>query len=129
MSNQIDATVAKRFDITVKQNQTFDMVISFFDEDGNPLNVTGGQFKMSVRQDDCNTECGCVGDSPFEFNFKQDFIAQVVGSGQISFGDIVKLDNGTYKYDLLAEFSNGTRKYLLSGNFKVKKSYTQITMS
>lgn len=127
MSNLIDATVAKRYDITVKNNQTFDMVISFFDEIGNPINVIGASFKMSVRQDGCNNDCACIGDSPFEYLFKQDFIAEVVGSNQIQINSIINLGPGTYKYDLLAEFVSGARKYLLTGNFKVKRSYTQIT--
>lgn len=40
MSNQLDASVAKRLDITVKQNQTFDPVLTFTDDEGVPTSFT-----------------------------------------------------------------------------------------
>jgi hypothetical protein len=128
MSNQLDATIAKRLDISVKQNQTFDATITFDDEDGNPIDLTGVVFKLSVRQDGCDASCACAGDSNFNQVFKQDFIPTYPGSGQLQFNDIVRLAVGNYKYDLLGEWPDQGRKYLLMGSFKVKKSFSQITV-
>ena len=127
MSNNIDASVAKRLDITVKENQTLQMSFSFFDEGDNPLDLTGASFKMSVREDSsCTSACGCDSDS-FNQTFKQDITPTSAGPSSIQINEVIKLAHGTYKYDLLAEFPDQGRTYLLQGNFKVKKSYTQIT--
>lgn len=128
MSNQLDATIAKRLDITVKQNQTFNAIIEFTDSAGAPINLTGAQVKMSVRQSGCQSSCACAGDSDFNQVFKQDFIPEIGGEAMdtLSFFDTVLLAEGTYKYDLLIEYTSGKKQYLLIGSFKVKRSYTNI---
>jgi len=127
MSNILDASVAKKFDIVVKQNQTFNPVLTFVDGDNAAIDLTGSTIKLSVRQD-VNCACGCNGDTPFDLVYKQDFYGTVSGSGHniVSFNDIVKLSEGTYRYDLLVLFSDDTQKYFLTGSFRVKKSYTNI---
>lgn len=127
MSNQLDATIAKRLDIIVKQNQTFDAIINLHDLNDAPIDLTGMNFKLSIRDNGCNSDCGCNGDTPFSLIYKQDMIPVISGNGQISFNDIIILSPGTYKYDLLAEYPDGKQKYFLAGSFKVKKSYTEIT--
>lgn len=129
MSNQLDATVAKRFDITVKQAQSFDAVLTFLDSDGGAISLAGATAKMSVRQQgSCNTQCGCTGDTPFEAVFEQDFSPDVTGinSNQLAFDDVIRLSPGNYKYDLLIEFLSGYKLYFLYGTFKVRKSYSKL---
>lgn len=126
MSSQIDASVAKRFDIIVKQNQTLTMVFNFQNDEGNPLDLTDSIFKMSVRDDGCNNSCGC-GDGNFNQVYKQDFTPTLSGNSSIQFAEVIILSPGNYKYDLLAEMPDQGRVYLLQGTFKVKKSYSQIT--
>lgn len=129
MSNQLDATIAKRFDITVKQNQTFNAVITILDDSGGPVNLNGATVKMSIRQQNCGCNVGC-GDNDFAFNFKykQDMIPSIGGgsSNVLTFFDVVQLEAGLYKYDLLVQYPNTLKQYFLTGNFKVKKSYTSI---
>lgn len=127
MSNQLDASIAKRFDFIVKQNQTFNPLLTFTDNDGAPISLAGASAKLSVRSTGCNTTCGCDGETPFNLVYKQDFYGTVTGASnnQLQFDDIILLSPDTYKYDLLIEFSSGERQYFLTGNFKVKKSYTQ----
>ena len=128
--SQLDASVAKRLDITVKQNQTFDGVITFTDNANAPIDLTGAQVKMSVRQGACG--CGssfeCAGDSNFNQVFKQDFTPQIGGTGHnvLTFNEVVQLAEGNYKYDLLVEYLSGKQQYVLAGNFRVKRSYTSI---
>lgn len=127
MSTQLDATVAKRFDITVKQAQSFDPILTFLDSDGQPVVLSGGTAKMSVRQDSsCVHTCGCAGDTPFDAVYEQDFTPAIVNTNQIAFDDVIRLSPGTYKYDLLVEFLSGYKTYFLYGTFKVKKSYTKL---
>lgn len=128
MSNTIDASVAKRFDFIVKQNQTFNPLLTFTDSTGAPVSLAGATAKLSVRmQAGCNSSCGCDGETPFDLVYKQDFYATVIGvsNNQLQFDDLIKLSPDLYKYDLLIEFNTGEQKYFLTGTFKVKKSYTQ----
>lgn len=128
MSNQLDASIAKRFDITVKQNQTFNPLLTFTDSDGAPISLAGATAKLSVRHGGvCHAHCGCSSDLGFDIVYKQDFYGTVTGvsNNQLQFDDIVLLSPDTYKYDLLIVFNTGIRQYFLTGTFKVKKSYTQ----
>lgn len=130
MANQIDATIAKKLDITVKQNQTFNAVLTFIDADNTPIDLSGAIVKLSVRQDAlCGCEFGCAGDSPFEAVYKQDFEGSISGADNniVTFDDIIKLSPGTYKYDMLIVFPDESKKYFLTGNWRVKRSYTNIT--
>lgn len=127
MSNQLDATVAKRLDITVKQNQTFDTNFIFLDSQGEGIDFTGAAAKMSVRQSDCGCNT-CAGEDTFDYVLKQDFIPAIGGAdmNELEFNDVVKLSEGIYKYDLLVVYANNTHQYLLHGTFKVKRSLTNI---
>lgn len=129
MSNQLDATIAKRFDITVKQNQTFNATITLLDDTGGAINLNGATVKMSVRQQDCGCNVGC-GDNDFTFSlkFKQDLIPSIGGANMnvLQFFDVIQLDEGVYKYDLLVKYPSTLQQYILTGSFRVKKSYTVI---
>lgn len=128
MSNILDATIAKRYDIIVKQNSTFNIQLILQDDSGIPLDLTGYEFKLSVRQDGCESSCGCsAGDGNFNQVYKQDFIPFYLGSGHLAFEDIVQLAPGTYKYDMIAVLpSNYGQQYILTGTFKVKRSFAKI---
>lgn len=126
MSNQLDATIAKRLDIIVKQNQTFDASFIFL---GVPdtIEFTDAKIKLSVRQDNCGCNT-CADISDFDQVLKQDFIPEISGAdfNQLVFNDVVKLAPGNYKYDLLVVYPDETHQYLLTGTFKVKRSYSKI---
>lgn len=126
MSNIIDASIAKKFDFIVKQNQTFNPEITVLDNSNNPFNMNDATVKMSIRDDKCGCDVGC--DENFDLVYKQDFIPTITGTdfNVLEFFDTVKLSVGIYKYDLLAEYQNGLKMYLLTGSFRVKKSYTKI---
>lgn len=130
MSNQLDATIAKRLDITVKQNQTFNTEITLLNNDNTPYGIAGATVKMSVRQQACGCGGGCMDYAcdGFDIVYKQDFTPNITGAGDnvLEFDEVVKLSPGTYKYDLLVSYGDGLKKYLLTGTFKVKKSYTSI---
>jgi hypothetical protein len=131
MSNQLDATVAKRLDISVRQGQTFNAIITLLNDSGGPINIEGATVKMSVRQ---GNDCGAhsCSDQAFSLDFnqvyKQDFIPEIGGGNHnvLQFFQDVILADGNYKYDLLIEYPNELKQYILFGTFKVKKSYTSI---
>lgn len=127
MSNIIDASVAKRYNFIVKQNQTFDPLLTFTDSVGAPISLAGATAKLSVRARACGHTCGCDGDAGFDLVYKQDFYGTVTGgsNNQLQFNDLVRLSPDLYKYDLLIEFNTGEQQYFLEGTFKVKKSYTE----
>lgn len=127
MSNQLDASIAKKLDFIVKQNQTFNPLLTFTDNAGAPISLAGATAKLSVRSQGCYNTCGCNGETPFNLVYKQDFYADVSGisNNQLQFDNIIELSPGLYKYDLLITFSSGENQYFLTGSFRVKKSYTQ----
>lgn len=122
----IDTTIAVKFDITVKQNQTFNPLITFIDDNNDPIDLTGTTIKLSVRLKNglCQNECS-VNNSSFNQVYKQDFYPQITGAfnNQIQFNDIILLAHGIYVYDMLVVWPNGEQQYYLRGPFKVQKSY------
>lgn len=126
MPNTLNATIAKNFSFEVKQNQTFDPLLTFTDDAGMPISLAGSYAKLSVREDDCGCTTSCDTQT-FNLLYKQDFYGTVtgVGNNKLQFDDIIKLSPGRYKYDLLVTFPSGDNRYFLTGTFKVRKSYTQ----
>jgi len=123
----LDTTIAVKFDFTTKQNQTFDPLLTFTDDDGAPIDLTGAIAKMSVRSKNCGCHTGCdVWDNNFNQVYKQDFAPVVTGvdNNQLQFNDVIELSRGNYVYDLLIVWPSGEKQYYLKGNFKVEKSYT-----
>ena len=128
MTNQLDATIAKRYDITVKQNQTFNPIMTLLDDSGGPINLDGSSVKMSIRQSECGCNVGCDAFDQFSIVHSQDMTPQIGGASMnvLQFFDTIVLSPGSYKYDLLVEYPSGLKQYILTGIFRVKKSYTSI---
>lgn len=122
----LNTTIAVKYDFVVKQNQTFNPLLTFLNDDNTPVDFTGAGIKLSVRQKaGCAIPCGCNGDSNFNQVYKQDFFPGITGAynNQLEFGDIVLLAKGNYVYDMLVVWPSGEQQYYLKGNFKVEKSY------
>lgn len=129
MSAFLDASLAVRLDFKVKQNQTFNPLLTFVDAANAPISLLGATAKLSVRQKDgCGVGCDSNFDSPFNLLYHQDFIPTVTGlsNNKLQFNESVNLSPGSYGYDLLIEFPSGEKQYYLTGLFTVKKSYTSI---
>ena len=126
----LDASIAKRLDITVKQNQTFNAVITITDDASAAISFAGATIKLSVRQQNCGCGGGCADHAfdGFDIKYAQDFTPSIGGAGNnvLTFNEVVILTDGQYKYDLLVEYPSGLQQYILYGTFKVKKSYTKI---
>jgi hypothetical protein len=125
---ELNTTLAVNFDFVVKQNQTFNPLLTFLHDDDSPVDFTGTTIKLSVREKD---GCGCNrGCSPHDTNFnqvyKQDFVPNITGSGdnELQFDDVIELAPGKYVYDMLVVWPDGEQQYYLKGKFKVEKSYT-----
>lgn len=125
MIGLIDATIAKQFNIKVKQNQTFNALFAFTLEDNSPFSLAGATAKLSVRDNGCSSSCGCDFDNGLDLIYKQDFLGQIIGTdfNEIEFSEVVKLSPGSYKYDLLIYLNESLQFYLLTGSFIVKRSY------
>lgn len=127
----LDTSIAVKFDFIVKQNQTFNPLLTFTDDVNEPIDFTGAQVKMSVREKYRHGGCAPCGinDSNFNQAYKQDFAPTVTGvdNNQLQFSGLINLAHGHYVYDLLVVWPNGEQQYYLRGNFKVQKSYTDAT--
>lgn len=129
MANTLDTTIAVKFDFTVKQNQTFNPVLTFIDDADQPIDLMGTTIKMSVREKGGTCRTGCDSyDTNFNQVYKQDFIPTVTGASnnQLAFYDLIQLAKGHYVYDLLIVWPSGEQQYYLKGNFKVERSYADI---
>jgi hypothetical protein len=126
----LNTTIAVKYDFVVKQNQTFNPLLTFTeDDDDTPIDLTGATVKMSVREKICGCNHGCSPyDSSFNQVYKQDFTPTITGvdNNQLQFDDLIELARGQYVYDLLIVWPNGEQQYYLKGNFKVEKSYTDV---
>jgi|SRR6186713_980219 len=128
----INTTIAVRFDFIVKQNQTFNPLLTFLDDNNNPINFSGAIIKLSVRE---KGSCGCGGgcssyNSNFNQVYKQDFEPEITGAGnnQLQFDDLIELARGQYVYDMIVVWPDGEQQYYLKGNFKVEKSYADANI-
>lgn len=126
----LNTTIAVKFDFVVKQNQTFNPLLTFLDDDDAPIDFTGATIKLSVREKHCGCHSGCNPyDNSFNQVYKQDFVPNVVGASnnQLQFDDIIDLARGLYVYDMLIVWPSGEQQYYLKGTFKVEKSYSDAT--
>lgn len=125
----LNATIAVKYDFVVKQNQTFNPLLTFLDDGDLPIDFTGATVKLSIREKGCGCSNEC---NPYNSNFnqvyKQDFIPTITGAGnnQLQFDDIIYLAKGMYVYDMLVVWPSGEQQYYLRGQFKVEKSYADI---
>lgn len=123
----LNVTQTTRYNFKVMQNQTFDALLTFVDENtGDPINLAGSTIRMSVR-----LQSGClpctVNEQSTNIVYKQDFIPTITGvnSNQLQFNEIVQVVHAIYKYDILIIYPDGEQKYLLNGDFIVNRTYTE----
>lgn len=125
----LNTTIAVKFDFVVKQNQTFNPLLTFLDDGDAPIDFTGAAIKLSVREKGCGCRSGCdAGNSDYNQVYKQDFTPGITGasSNQLQFDDLIMLAKGNYVYDMLVVWPGGEQQYYLKGSFKVEKSYADI---
>lgn len=125
----LNTTIAAKFDFVVKQNQTFNPLLTFLDDNDAPIDFTGAEIKLSVREKGCGCRSGCdPGDASYNQAYKQDFTPLLTGASnnQLQFEDIIRLAKGNYVYDMLVVWPDGEQQYYLKGSFKVEKSYADI---
>lgn len=127
MPTTVNATVAATKHFRVKQNQTFNPVIVFTDAaSGDPIDFTGATARMSIRK--LNGDCvPCQLSEATNRIFAQEMEPTVTGADNnvLEFNEVIRLDKGTYKYDLLIIAADGNQTYYLEGQFIVERSYTQ----
>lgn len=91
------------YDICILQNQTFELPLLFYDDDGvTPLNVTGWSFTGSIKHQFTDT-------SPVVF-FTSSVIDPVSGSIKLYMGaeQTWVLTNKKYVYDLISNNPSGS---------------------
>lgn len=116
MSNQFDVNITKHFDITVKENQAFNPLFIFTDNDGNSLDLSGAAPKLLVTEIESGV-CVSCDDLTFES------VPTITGAhnNQLLFNDTISLPADIYKYNIYLEYPNNEIRTLLTGNFRVRK--------
>lgn len=122
----LNTTIAVKFDFIVKQNQTFNPLLTFLDDDDAPIDLSGADIKLSVRSKntDCMHDCN-THNSNFNQVYKQDFVP-TIDNNKLQFYDVINLAKGMYVYDMIVVWPSGEQQYYLTGTFKVEKSYADI---
>lgn len=119
MNSELDAKV---LDITVKRKQVFNAVLSFFDDDGEPIDLINLDIVFTIFK-----KVPCAGNCQDDISFYYEPILHlypvIIGpdNNQLQFNDDITLSQEDYKYNLTIQGD-----YYLTGAFKVNNSYTKI---
>lgn len=113
---------AARLDLAIDQGAKFPMPVTWNDENGNPVNLTGWSARMMVRKTNGN------GQIYADLTIADGDIVITPMSGQIDItmnkAKSAKIPAGNWYYDLQVTDSSGEPDYLLWGRFNVRASIT-----
>ncbi len=103
MATTINLDIANRVDITTRRGDTFELELTFNDENGDAIDLSSGyQWMMQVREADISTNALLDGDSndvsANDFGFTGDANGLLVINASASVMSAV--DGGIYVYDL-----------------------------
>lgn len=90
--------------IIARRGDTLNVELSFQDDDGNPIDMTGSTFRCNV----------------FPISFTPPSTLKIQESAE----DMAKRGIGDYNYDIEETKPSGTVKTIVSGIFTIKKDYT-----
>ncbi len=116
MALKANLDIAQRLDITCRKGDTFELIITIKDSDGEGLNLDDyTDFELDVRPTDEDTGTPVL---TFEF---ADFTAQATGvlTATKSYADMANVESGVFVYDLQATDNNSIRTTWFYGLFTI----------
>lgn len=107
----------RRAEVYIKayQGDTFCPTLTFTDENGDPLDFTGVEFKMQIRNKSGQLEKTLLMD--------QDIFVTLPNI--VAFNTLVNIDKGVYDTDLQGKYTDGKVVTFIGGQFEVFKEITQ----
>jgi hypothetical protein len=118
MAAQINLDTAQRVDITCRKGDSFRLELTFKDDTGAVLNLTGYTWKLDVRETDTSSSA-ILEDSAFSYSGTAQGVLTITATAVTMAG----IDGGIYVYDLQST-NSGSVKTWLYGIFKVNEDVT-----
>ena len=116
----INLDTSQRVDITCRKGDTFSLIVTFTDADGDALDLSSGyDWKMDVKDTDTSSS-DIIADDSFSYSGNS--------SGQLtitaSAATMASVTSGTYVYDLQSSVA-GVVKTWLYGIFKINEDISE----
>jgi hypothetical protein len=118
MAAQINLDTAQRVDITCRKGDSFRLELTFKNEAGVVINLTGYTWKLDVRETDTSASA-ILEDSLFTYNGTNLGVLTITAPPATMAG----IEGGLYVYDLQST-NAGAVKTWLYGIFKVNEDVT-----
>jgi hypothetical protein len=118
MAAQINLDTAQRVDITCRKGDSFRLELTFKDDTGAVLNLTGYTWKLDVRETDTSSSA-IIEDDAFTYSGTAQGILTIIASPST----MAAVSGGIYVYDLQST-NSGAVKTWLYGIFKVNEDVT-----
>jgi hypothetical protein len=118
MAAQINLDTAQRVDITCRKGDSFRLELTFKDDTGAVLNLTGYTWKLDVRETDTSSSA-ILEDDVFTYSGTAQGVLTITAAPATMAG----VGGGIYVYDLQST-NSGSVKTWLYGIFKVNEDVT-----
>ena len=118
MAALINLDTAQRVDITCRKGDSFRLELTFKDDAGAVINLTGYTWKLDVRETDTSVSA-IIEDDSFTYNGTNLGVLTITAPPATMAG----IDGGLYVYDLQST-NAGAVKTWLYGIFKVNEDVT-----
>ncbi len=120
MATQINLDVATRVDITCRKGDTFNLELTFTDEDGTALDLSSGYtWKMDVKETDTSSS-DIISDNSFTYTGNSSGVLTITATSTTMAG----VDGGLYVYDLQS-VNNSVVTTWIYGVFKVNEDVSE----
>lgn len=118
--SSVNLDTSKRVDITCRKGDTFTLVVTFTDANGDALDLSSGyDWKMDVKDSD-TASSDIIADSSFAYSGNSSGELTISASATV----MAAVSSGTYVYDLQSSVS-GVVKTWLYGIFKINEDISE----
>jgi hypothetical protein len=118
MAAQINLDTAQRVDITCRKGDSFRLELTFKDDTGAVINLTGYTWKLDVRETDTSAST-IIEDDAFSYSGTAQGVLTITAAPVT----MAAVSGGLYVYDLQST-NTGAVKTWLYGIFKVNEDVT-----
>jgi hypothetical protein len=119
MATQINLDTSTRVDITCRKGDTFKLELTFTDDDGNAIDISGYSWKMDVKETDTSSG-DIIADDSFVYTGTSAGKLTVTATAAI----MAAVFGGLYVYDLQST-NGGEVKTWVYGIFKVNEDVSE----
>ena len=120
MSQSINLDIAKRVDITCRKGDTFSLIVTFTDADGDAIDLSSGyDWKMDVKDTDTSSS-DIISDDSFAYSGNSSGQLTITASATT----MAAVVSGSYVYDLQSSVA-GVVKTWLYGIFKINEDISE----